>query len=105
MAAHTAVQVRNHVPSIEPPHESGVDEMIAMKVLELVLITIFIAAWLHVAIVTLAAIVYAMNGQESIDRRLKEVGYLRNEESSHQFQEFTMRKSMKYHHISSGRKK
>ena len=105
MAAHIAVQVRSHVSSIEPPHEYGVDEMIAMKVIELVLITIFIAAWLRVATVTLAAIVYAMSGQESIDRRLKEVGYLRDEESSHQFQEFTMRKSMKYNHRSSGRKK
>lgn len=76
-----------------------------MKVFGLILITIFIAAWLHVAIVTLAAIVYAMSGQESIDRRLKEVGYLRDEESSHQFQEFTMRKSMNYRHTSSGRKK
>ncbi len=54
--------------------------MTEMKVLELILITIFIAAWLHVAIVTLAAIVYVMSGQEIIDRRLKEVGYLRDEE-------------------------
>ena len=66
--------------------------MIAMKILELVLITIFIAAWLHVAIVTLASIVYAMSGQESIDRRLKEVGYLRDEDPSRQFQAFTRRK-------------
>jgi hypothetical protein len=54
--------------------------MIALKIFELILITIFIAAWLYVAIVTLAAIVYAMSGQEIIDRRLKEVGYLRDEE-------------------------
>lgn len=79
--------------------------MTEMKVLELILITIFIAAWLYVAIVTLVAIVYAMSGQEIIDRRLKEVGYLRDEESSRQIQEFTMRKSMKNHYLSSGRKK
>ena len=78
--------------------------MIALKIFELILITIFIAAWLYVAFVTLAAIVYAMSGQEIIDRRLKEVGYLRDEESSHQFQDCTMRKSMKDHHLSSRRK-